>query len=901
MSDEKLRTAFGFFSVGDIAGVERLCGEILREAPGQGDALHLLGMARLMSGRADDAIGLIVRALEAKPDDVSILENLGLAYLVASDIGQAEVILRRALGAGSTHGLTYMRLGMALGSQGRLAEAVSMMQTAAAKLPADPDVQMNLGNALCQTGKLEEARACYEKVLVLQPQHADAYFNLGTLYRQMNRLGEAEQAYRRVLELAPGYADAHNNLGLVYAELGRGEEAIGCYRRAVELEPQLAQAHNNLGNALMLQGRREEAITCYEKALAANPGHADASINLGDLLRAQGRLDEAIAVYDAALVTNPVLAEACYQRGNALRDLRRYDAALASYDRALAIRPDYAEVLNNRGNVLQTLGRHAEAVADYDRAVSVKPDFAGALDNRGNSLRTLHRFDEAIASYERAIAIRPDFAKPFYNRGVLLHELMRYDEAIASYDKALALNPEHPRAFGLLHYARLQICDWADFETRRAKLSAQIKSDDFLVEPLVCVHSSESPAEQLACAQRCTADETGNVAVRLWNGERYAHTRIRVAYLSTDFREHPVANQIAELIERHDRSKFEVIGVSYCKDDGSAMRARLEAGFDRFVDAFGKSHIEVAQWLRDHEIDIAVDLSGHTTHGGGLHTLAHRPAPLQVNYLGFPGTLGAPFIDYILADQFVVPVADHVYYTEKVVCLPDCFMVNDSSRRIAERTPSRAEVGLPAQGFVFCCFNNSFKLEPRLFDIWMRLLRGVNGSVLWLRLSNSQTELNLRREAQARGVDPDRLIFAPSMRRMDDHLARHRLADLFLDTLPYNAHATACDALWSGVPVLTCAGGAFAGRVAGSLLHTMRMPELVADDLRQYEALALKLASDEKLLHDLREKLLRNRLTTPLFDTARFCRHIESAYREMWNIWQSGQQPRAIAVQRTDA
>ena len=382
-----------------------------------------------------------------------------------------------------------------------------------------------------------------------------------------------------------------------------------------------------------------------------------------------------------------------------------------------------------------------------------------------------------------------------------------------------------------------------------------------------------------------------------WSGQTWRNDKLRIAYLSADFRSHPVASLMAELFEQHDRSRFEIIGVSFGVDDGSEMRKRLVAAFDEFHDVRRKSDKEVAKFLNDTHVDIAVIWTAIRGSRPGI--FAHRPAPIQVSYLGFPATMGADFIDYIIADAMVLPVEQQPYYTEKVVYLPDCYQVNDTKRKIAERTPTRQEMGLPEHAFVFCCFNNNWKITPAIFDVWMRLLHQVEGSVLWLLGDNEGAERNLRNEAQRRGIDPSRLVFAGRLPPAE-HLARHRLADLFLDTLPYNAHTTASDALWVGLPVLTCKGEAFAGRVAASLLHAVGIPELITSNLEDYQTLALKLARDPALLAEIKAKLVRNRDTCPLFNTERFARHIEAAYTTMWETWQRGEVPKSFSVEPID-
>jgi len=428
-----------------------------------------------------------------------------------------------------------------------------------------------------------------------------------------------------------------------------------------------------------------------------------------------------------------------------------------------------------------------------------------------------------------------------------------------------------------------------------ARLATGVRDGTAIVNPFTLIRCSDDPALHLQCASAFIADKVGVPRPPLWTGAGRLHERIRIAYLSADFHRHATAYLTAELFELHDRARFEVIGIAFDRDDGSDIRCRLVQAFDRFHDVRARDDREIATLLHVLETDIAVDLKGYTQ-DSRPEVFSYRPAPIQVNYLGYPGTMGADFIDYIIGDALVTPLDQQVFYREKIVQLPDAYQVNDRKRRIAERTPCRSEVGLPKDGFVFCCFNNSYKITPPLFDIWMRLLTDIPASVLWLLRDNVAAESNLCREAQTRGVGPERLIFA-GRASVEDHLARHRLADLFLDTLPYNAHTTASDALWAGLPVLTCQGEAFAARVAATLLHAVGLPELVTHSLEEYEAQARRLAGDPTLLRAVREKLMANRQTHALFDTDRFCRHIEAAYLRMWELHQHGEPPRAFAVE----
>ena len=472
--------------------------------------------------------------------------------------------------------------------------------------------------------------------------------------------------------------------------------------------------------------------------------------------------------------------------------------------------------------------------------------------------------------------------------------MKRFDEALASFDRALAVEPEHPGAFSGLADTARNLCDWERAAKIADEIQTHVASRKSVIAPLVLLGYCDDAALQLECAKQYIDYRIPARPPSLW--DRTPHRRsgkIRIGYMSSDFRQHPVAFQLADLLERHDRACFEWMGISLGNDDGSAIRARIVSAFDAFHDLQSQSDAEAADFLRNLELDILVDLNGHTQNSR-FGILARRPAPVQVNYLGYAGTMGADFIDYVIADKFTVPMEQQRFFAEKIVHLPGCFLVNDATRPIGV-APTRADAGLPDQGFVFCCFNNSWKITAPIFGVWMRLLQAVPGSVLWLRDGNDSVKHNLRREAAARGIDPQRLVFAARL-ELDVHLARHALANLFLDTLPYNAHTTGSDALWSGLPVITCAGQSFVSRVAASQLHAIGLPELVTDSLESYEALAIKLVRDKGLLQSLRRRLEDNRLSTLLFDTDRFRRHIEAAYTTMWQVSQGGGLPQSFSV-----
>jgi protein O-GlcNAc transferase len=686
-----------------------------------------------------------------------------------------------------------------------------------------------------------------------------------------------------------------SNQAITFHQNGRLQDAEQLYLKILDVKPDHFDAQHLLGVIRHQQGRNSEALALIGAALAINPHSARALSNHGLVLYHLNRYEEALARFDQALAINPDFVEALNNRGNALQRLKRDEAALGMFDQVLAREPNFIEAHNNRGNALQGLKRFEAALASYDRALALRPDYAEAHYNRGGAFMSLKLYEEALASYDRALALRPDYAEALFSRGDVLNELCRHEEAITSYEQATTLRPDHPYAYSGMAETALAICDWRRTAELSDRLVAGVKQGTAIINPFTLIRCSDDPALHLQCASAFIADKLSGRQPPLWTGTVRSHERIRLAYLSADFHRHATACLTAELFELHDRECFELIGIAFDRDDGSDIRRRLVKSFDRFHDVRAKDDREIATLLHALEVDIAIDLKGYTQ-DSRPEIFSYRPAPIQVNYLGYPGTMGADFIDYIIGDAVVTPCDQQAFYRERIVQLPDAYQVNDRKRLIAERTPSRSEVGLPEDGFVFCCFNNSYKITAPVFDIWMRLLREITGSVLWLLRDNATAENNLRGEAQARGVDSERLIFA-GRTSVEDHLARHRLADLFLDTVPYNAHTTASDALWAGLPVLTCQGNAFAARVAASLLHAVGLPELVTHSLEEYEALARRLASDAALLRLLRDRLAANRQTLPLFDTDRFRRHIETAYLRMWEIHQHGEPPQSFAIE----
>lgn len=603
-----------------------------------------------------------------------------------------------------------------------------------------------------------------------------------------------------------------------------------------------------------------------------------------------------------AIKLNPQDPALHYELGNLYLQSDQTNEAVTCYSAALKLSPNHPQILLQLGNTYSALGLFAEAVSYFQKATRADPTNAAAHFNLGNALRELGKTGQAAASYYVALELAPSDADIHNNLGNVLRDLGQLDEAIACYKAALRLNPALHHAKVHLVHQKQHICDWQGLDEDVQEIQkwvldvpqAQISPFAFLAMP------NTTATEQQKCAQNWLKNRYS----KLINNKNIIFTypnrskkKLKIGYLSSDFRLHPLAFLITELIELHDRSQFEIYAYSYAIDDKTPERKRLEKAFDHFIDIRPLSLTAAAQRINADEIDILVDLTGFTqTSRSGIAAL--RPAPIDVNWLGFPGTMGdlngTPLFDYILSDAFITPPEQAAYYSEKLALLPDCYQPNDRKRPIG-KTLSRKDCGLPENAFVFCCFNQTFKILPSMFDIWMRLLKAKSNSVLWLLECNPWAKENLCREARLRDIDASRLIFAPRV-SIADHLARHTLSDLFLDTLPYNAHTTCSDALWMGLPVITCVGDSFASRVAGSLLKAANLPELITYSLEEYELGALQLANNPNELAAIRHKLAQNKEALPLFDTRRFAQHLEQTYQIMRQTHLTGQPPQPIKL-----
>jgi len=669
--------------------------------------------------------------------------------------------------------------------------------------------------------------------------------------------------YQSLLQRFPNHPGALLNLGADLYSLGKYEEAIQALHSAQALESANPMVALNLGNAHKALGQVDQALECYGNAISLNPQYAEAWSNRGDVLCQTGRVSEAIVEYKEAIRLNPTNHEALHNLGLTYIEAKRFDEGL--------------ELIN--------------------QALTLKPDFAIAYNSLGIGLIRKQKFDDGIAAYQRAISLAPKLADPYFNLAGALAEHRHFTEAIKYYELAVARSENPASQIGAMLHAKMKICDWKDYAPLAHQLLTGLNDKGCVVSPFTTLGLPSSAIEQQRCAKNF-ANKVYSVDPKYSSVSfplnRTDNEKIRVGYLSSDFYGHATAYLMAELFELHDRTRFEIILFSYGRSPNDEMRTRLINAANGFHDVHDLSDAEIAEKIRASEIDILIDLKGHTQ-DARLGPLTYRPAPIQAHYLGYPGTLGTRFIDYLIADHYLILDEDYDNYSEKIVHLPGSYQVNDRQRAISSKTSSRIEHGLPEGAFVFCCFNNNWKITPEIFDVWMRLLIKNPESTLWLLEDNPLVAENLRREARNRSIDPTRLIFAPKL-PLQEHLARHRHADLFLDTPYYNAHTTASDALWAGLPVLTVRGCTFAGRVGGSLLSALNMPDMIAPDLESYETKAYEISMNPKLAEALRTRLKSNIETAPLFDTPKFARGLERAYEKMMIRWRQGLSPDHIRI-----
>lgn len=818
-------------------------------------ALKKMGNEFLSQGRLTEAENAYRQAIAIDSRYADVLVNLGFILRVQDKSSEAEQCLLQALEINPGMEDAYFILGEILQSRGDLAGAIENYRKALQLKPEFEHVYNNLYNALDQNGQDQEAREVLDQAIVLNPNSVEFNFLKGNAFAKEGDWVNAIFCYNKALSFDPGYYPALVHLGNAFKEHGNPDAALLSYQKALEINPEAADIHNNLGAYFQDTGDLVKAENFYRKAIELNPNFSEVYNNLAGVLITQGRLDEAIIWFKQALAINPDSAEVHNNFGKGLRRQLKLAEAEMEFRKAIQLDPGYYDALNNLGTVLRDQGKHAEAIENICQAVAIKPDFIMAQNNLGVIFQEQGDLEKALDCFKQALVFEPDLAETKVN----------------------------------LLYMALYLNEWKELhrlgqEARKAIREEDAQKIDHIAPFSFLAIPSSTASEQQICSRNCA--QRISRAMQPWQGKlgfefkRERKHKIKLGYLSADYRNHPVAHLMSQIFTLHDRECFHVSAYSIGPNDGTGMRERLQTYFDEFIDLRNMTDVDAARKIYADEVDILINLTGYTQHSRS-EILALRPAPLQVNYLGYPGTLGADFIDYLIADQFIIPPQYKQYYTEEVLWLPDSYMPRDSTvKRLA--APRRTDCGLPENGFVFCSFNQPYKITPEVFDVWCQLLKAVPGSVLWLPSYKPETEENLGREAWNRGVSADRIIRAPRADLMEEHLARLQCADLFLDTTPYNAHTTCSDALWMGLPVITCTGETFSSRVAGSLLTAIGAPELITYNLEDYYTLALSLATNREKYQQVRAKVINKRDSAPVFDSGRFTQNLERLYGEIW-------------------
>ena len=905
MVEELLQKGIELHKSGKVEVASQLYTAILKVQPEHPDANHNMGVLAVGLGKIKEALPFFETALEANGDTSQFWLSYIDALIKVERMADAQAVLNQAKNNGAEGaGFDQLELRLNVPNQAELEtsnKALKAHQSQPNILDTlKLDQALRLAKKKSQAGTTKEAQRIYQDILTKFPKNKRAINGLKGLAD--TPVGNASKVQDPPLDQLQALIDLYSQ--------GQPQRALKQAETLVQQFPKSPVLFNIQGTVLKSLRQFDLSFAAFNKALAIKPEYADAYNNMGNAFQEQGKLEEAVEAYNKVLAIKPDYADAYNNMGTALKDQGKLEEAIEAYNEALAIKPDYAEAYNNMGITLQEQGKLDEAIEAYNKALAIKPDYADTYYNMGNAFQEQGKLDEAIEAYNKALTIKPDYAETYYNMGVTLQEQGKLEEAIEAYNKALSLKPDYAHAQAQKLHQKAQICDWPVIDAYRFNFE-ELGIVGESVPPFTLLSLDDSPERQLNRAEKYIKANNQQKPLKMAenrigssyysksklnqnNVARRIPNRIKVGYFSPIFHQNPVSILSSRMLELHDMEKFEIFIFVYGKMINDQYCARLIKSGAKIIDVSKKSDKQIAELAMEKGIDLAIEFNGFLKNGRqGI--LAHRPAPVQINYLAYPGTMGADFYDYIIADQTVIPDNQQSHYSENIIYLPDAYMPQDNTRRISNKPISRSSFGLPEHGFVFCCFNNSFKISPQEFDIWMRLLNKIEGSVLWLLKANKWSENNLRNEASKRGVDADRLVFADKL-PLEEHLGRLRHADLFLDTFNFNAHTTASDALWAGIPVVTKIGKSFAARVAGSLLTAIELPELITTTKKEYEALALSLSTDSNKFTKIKKKLSEKKNSAALFDTEKYTKNLERAYVQAYQRYADGLPPAEFKV-----
>jgi len=898
LSKEQINSVIELFTSGQIHEALDALDVLSKDYPNESLLLNIRGACYAGLGQKDAAVESYKKAVLLKPDYAKAHYNLGGALQEIDQLHDSVKSYENAITLEPENAEAHNNLGNVYRELNELDSAIQSYEKAIVINANYVEAHYSLGLTFQDLGQLEKTVISYKKVLTIKPEFAGMHNNLGNVYRDLNELDAAVKYYEKAIAIKPDFVEVYYNLGITFQELGQLDAAINSYEGAIAIKSDYAEAHNNLGVAFKELGKVDEAVESHKNAINCKPDYAEAHNNLGIIYLEIGRLAEAVKSYDAALLINPDYIEAHNNLGVAFKDLGNLDEALKSYENALAIKPDYAEALNNLGITLMDIGKLDEAVESYEKALVAKPDFAYAYNNLGVAFNELYRLDEAAKCFDKALTINTDYAEVYLNRGHLMTDLHQLDDALMSYEHANELKSDEDYILGSILHTKMHLCLWDSLLNHLQDLTKKINNGQKTISPFALMALVDDPKLQRKAAEIYATDKFP-ISNALPKISRYPkHKKIRIGYFSADFREHPVSTLTVELYEKHDRSQFEVYAFSYGPDTKDEMNLRVKAGVENFHDVRSLAYKDIALLARTVELDIAIDLGGFTQNSK-TDVFAISVAPIQLSYIGYLGTMGANYYDYLIADQIIIPEESKQHYSEKIVYLPS-YQANDSKQSKKVTSFTRRDLGLPEKGFVFCCFNNTYKITPTTFDGWARILKNVEGSIFLVFTSNLSAQVNLTKNMVLRDIDPSRFIFGKHLPK-PEYLGRYKVADLFLDTHPYNAVTTSSDALRMGLPVLTYIGNSFASRIGSSILSSVGLPELITSSQKEYEALAIDLASNPKKLKVIKDKLVKNLSSAPLYDTPLFTRHLESAYKTMYDRHHEGLEPDHIYVERSNS
>ena len=896
-----LKLARRQYSSGAFKEAQVTCDQIYQSDAHRLDNLLLLGAVHFQMRNFSECIFYNQQAIRIDPAFAEAYGNLGNSLKELGDIVGAIQFYLKAIKLKPRFCDAYNNLASAYMQLGQTKQAIETYQMALVLNPSLVDAHSNMGNLFKAQGRLVEAKRCYLEAIRIRPDFAIAWSNLAGVFKDEGDLDTSVAYYQEAIRLSPEFADAYSNLGNAFKEAGRREEAVRAYNEAIRLRPDFAIAHGNLASVYYDEGKMDNAVRTYKHAIQLEPNFPDAYSNLGNALREVSRLEEAINQYRTALRLKPDHPHAYNNLGNALKDKGMVKEAIHCYMTACRLMPRFAAAHSNLGSILKEQGKADQAIAHYHEAISIDPMFADAYSNMGNAYKDMGKLDEAIRCYTTAIRLKPHFADAYGNLAAAYLDGGRIDDAIACYRKALSLKPNFPDAFANMVYALASVCDWRQRDGDLVKLNkllgAQLAVENSVpsVQPFHALAFPLPMATLRAISSRFARRVRMNVALLEMPAFRFRakkpQQRMRVGYVSSDFGNHPLSHLLQSTFGFHDLTRFEVFVYALNPDDGSSWRHKIKREAEHFKDLSGIMHADAARVIHADGIHILVNLNGYTK-GARNEIFSLRPAPIQMSLMGFPGTVGADSIQYLVADERVVPEALQEFYREKMLYMPNSYFCTDhkqSARDVLDpdKCPLREQYNIPEDKFVFCCFNQMYKLDPGTFDVWMRVLKRVPNSILWLLRFPPLCENNIRAEAKSRGVRENRIFFTDVAPKAE-HLKRCYLADLFLDTPQCNGHTTSCDVLWSGTPIVTMPGESMASRAGLSFMEAVGLKELVTFSLEEYEEVAVALALDMDKLWDVRKRLEESRLSSPLFDTRRWVHDLERGYLAVWERHERG-------------